>query len=159
MVGHGMITLDIRGLDIVVLLQFLSDQGSTLLRKIWHSESRFTAVFVKDNFPERMLSGQAFVVVLDHDISANKCKVDAVAGATTSPSISPVFLESAFRRTMEELADKNGWHCEFVPTKTVYKGSKCPSCGATYEYPAEKVQDDGSVRCQNCNKTFIPGQE
>jgi len=152
-----MITLDIRGLDIVALLQFLSDEGSTLLRKIWHSESRFTAVFVKDNFPKRKLSGQAFVVVLDHDAQANNCRVDAVASATTSPGISPEFLELTFRESMQELARKNGWQCDLVPHRTRYKGDKCPSCGAFYEYPPEKILDFGNVICQNCGKSFTPG--
>jgi predicted Zn finger-like uncharacterized protein len=28
---------------------------------------------------------------------------------------------------------------------------KCPSCGAIYWYAMEKIDENGSVRCQNCN--------
>ncbi len=31
----------------------------------------------------------------------------------------------------------------------------CPSCGATYVYSAEKINDEGFVECQNCAKQMF----
>jgi hypothetical protein len=152
-----MITFDIRNLDIVVLLQFLSERGSTTLRKIWHSESRITAVFAKENFLSRMMPGQAFVVVVDHDIPANKCRIEATAGSQVYRAGSPESLESAFQESVKDLVRESGWQFDLVPIRILYKGVRCPSCGAVYT--SLKVQDDGRVRCQNCDKTFLPDQE
>jgi predicted Zn finger-like uncharacterized protein len=32
---------------------------------------------------------------------------------------------------------------------------KCPNCGATYVYSAEKIDDEGFVECQNCAKQMF----
>jgi predicted Zn finger-like uncharacterized protein len=34
---------------------------------------------------------------------------------------------------------------------------KCPSCGAAYWYDLEKIDENGSVRCQNCAKRISVG--
>jgi predicted Zn finger-like uncharacterized protein len=33
---------------------------------------------------------------------------------------------------------------------------RCPRCNAIYSYDVSKVESDGSVRCQNCLKPFVP---
>jgi predicted Zn finger-like uncharacterized protein len=37
------------------------------------------------------------------------------------------------------------------------KGRKCPHCGAVYVYSKERIGEDGSVRCQNCDKELLSG--
>jgi predicted Zn finger-like uncharacterized protein len=32
---------------------------------------------------------------------------------------------------------------------------KCPHCGATYSYDVAKLENDGIIKCQNCNRSFI----
>jgi predicted Zn finger-like uncharacterized protein len=41
--------------------------------------------------------------------------------------------------------------------KEMYLGRfRCPHCSSTYSYDASKLENDGSVRCQNCGKPFAP---
>ena len=35
------------------------------------------------------------------------------------------------------------------------RSRKCSHCGAVYVYLEEKINEDGSVRCQNCDREFL----
>jgi len=159
-----MITYAISGLEIDVLLQSLSEKYSTALKRIWHSPAQVNAVFVRDELVLRTLSEQAVVVVVEHDVAANTCKVQclALAGGAGLLRISwgaQDAAESTFRKLIEGLALQHGWQYEFIPTEYRLKGAKCPSCGAIYQYPPDKVLENGTVRCQNCDRPFYPGQQ
>jgi predicted Zn finger-like uncharacterized protein len=41
------------------------------------------------------------------------------------------------------------------PTRSEPRGRKCPHCGAIYVYSEERIDADGSVRCQNCDRAFL----
>ncbi len=77
--AHGMIATTIRGLDIDVLLDSLSERYSTALKRIWRSQNQVNAVFVRDELVLRTMSEQAVVAVVEHDITANVCKVQCMA--------------------------------------------------------------------------------
>jgi predicted Zn finger-like uncharacterized protein len=33
---------------------------------------------------------------------------------------------------------------------------RCPHCSSTYSYNVSKIENDGSIKCQNCGKPFAP---
>lgn len=41
------------------------------------------------------------------------------------------------------------------PRRFESRGRKCSHCGAVYVYLEEKINEDGSVRCQNCDRKFL----
>jgi hypothetical protein len=109
------------------------------------------------------MSEQAVVVIVEHDITANICKLQCLALAGGSGLLriswgSHDAAESTFRDLIEGLAHKHGWQYEIIPIEIAFRGVKCPTCGSIYSYPKEKVLEDGSVRCQNCDMPFIPSQ-
>lgn len=158
-----MITLDIRGLDVDVLLESLSEEYSTALKRIWRSQNQVNAVFVRDELVIRTMSEQAVVVIVEHDVNANTCKVQCLALAGGSGLLriswgSHDAAESTFRNHIKDLALKHGWRCEILPMEVAFREVKCPICRAIYSYPKEKVLKDGSVICQNCGMPFVPSQ-
>ncbi len=41
--------------------------------------------------------------------------------------------------------------------KEMYLGRfKCPRCSSTYSYNVSKIENNGSIKCQNCGKPFTP---
>lgn len=160
--GYGLIALRIRGLDVAVLLESLSEKYSTALKRIWHGETQINAVFVRDELVLRTMSEQAVVVVLEHDITSNVCEVRCLATAGGSGFLRVSYgshdaAESTFQKLVEQLALFRGWEYEVLPPESVGETARCPTCGATYSYPRDKILKDGTVRCQNCDKPFILG--
>ncbi|MGY5862511.1 MAG: PF20097 family protein [Candidatus Thorarchaeota archaeon] len=47
-------------------------------------------------------------------------------------------------------------HCG-KPRRLELKSRKCSHCGAVYVYSQERIGEDGSVRCQNCDREFLIG--
>jgi predicted Zn finger-like uncharacterized protein len=152
-----MITLSIRGLDIDALIARLSKEYSTVLKRIWSNEYQTVAVFAGDEAS----CGQPILIVLEHEIKPNICKVECVAFAYEGVFGSDarafwVDAESTYLKAMKELASHRGWQLDLVDPEIVFKDIKCPHCAAVYSYRTEQVFEGYSVRCQNCGKTFIP---
>ena len=160
---HGMITTIIHGLDIEELLEFFSDSDSTILKRVWGTEYRINAVFVQEMHTKHMYIGQTLIIIVDHDVRKDACKVEAMRLPGGSESMvafaAAADAEPEFQKIVEELAQNHGWPYETHVVPESYRGSKCPSCGAIYVYPREKILSDGSVRCQNCGRSFVPSQE
>ncbi len=158
--GCCMRAFSIRGVVVEALLDFLSKNYASVLKRIWREGPRIHAVFVQNEFVVRTATDQAIVVLLDCDADADTCKTEVVATAG-GESILHISLgsqdaaEDTFARSIDDLARRHGWHCEDITRQIIHKHAKCPSCGAVYSYYAEQVLEDGSMRCQNCGKPFV----
>jgi predicted Zn finger-like uncharacterized protein len=152
-----MITLSFRGLDANALIAHLSQEYSTVLKRIWRNEYQTIAVFARDE----TYFDQAILIVLEHEIKPNICKVECAAIGNAKIIGSEegslgLDAESIFLKAMRELASRRGWELDLLDPQIVFRGIKCPHCGAVYSYRTEQVSDGYSVRCQNCDKPFIP---
>ena len=155
----GMITFHIRGLDIEVLLKVLSERRTTVLEKVWRCENQIGAIFVLEEVQWTGLE-QDILIIVEHDVGTNTCKLSGIGWGRFGIGWQRLVpAEPTIQRFIEKLAQELGWHLELLPTEHVYKGSKCPSCGAVYIYRPEQMLSDGSVRCQNCDKPFIMTQK
>jgi len=61
--------------------------------------------------------------------------------------------ESTFMERIEKAADRHGW--ELKGTSLGHVESTCPYCSAHYSYRKSQVLEDGSVRCQNCDRSYL----
>lgn len=55
-------------------------------------------------------------------------------------------------------------HCEIVLFSTkkeefIFCGTKCPHCGAIYNYSDDMIDENNNVTCQNCAKSFLLDQD
>ncbi|RDE17963.1 MAG: hypothetical protein C4K49_00045 [Candidatus Thorarchaeota archaeon] len=150
----------IRGLDIEVLLDFLSEKYANVLKRIWRTETCIRAVFVQNEMAWRTVSEQAIIVLVDHDVDTNTCATEVVAtsggaGWWRWSLGSQDEAEDTFATSLAELAHVRGWQYEGTFPQYAFPRAICPSCGAIYSYRREQILDGGSVRCQNCDKPFV----
>ncbi len=153
--------LEVRNLDIEVLISFLNEDYSQTIKRVWRTSENIYGIFVRDEIAYRTMSEQIVLIVLEHDITNNFCRLDIVpaGGGTGVLRItwgSHDAAEKTFRKKMEALASQHGWHLEYREREFAVRGEKCPFCGAIYSYPDELVATDGSVVCQNCARSFLP---
>ena len=115
-------------------------------------------VFVKSELALRTMSEQAITVILQYYPEKRECEVTAICsgggeGVLRIDFGSQSAAEATFLKNLEKLARRYDWRLsQKYPGR---KGSGCPFCGAYYLYTEEKIQDDGSVVCQNCKRSFM----
>ncbi len=154
-----MYTEIIKNAEIEPLLTFLRSEYNNVLEKVWECADVTNAIFVGTEWAWNMIE-HTITVVMQYHPDRRECELTMVASGNARAS--PVGLrarglenntESKFTRMIENLADHHGWEIEGrAPT---LGGSKCPYCGAFYSYKSSQVLEDGSVKCQNCNRGFL----
>ena len=117
------------------------------------------AVFVGTEWAWRMVE-HTITIVMQYHMDRHECDLTAVASGNARAS--PIGMrtrglekatESTFMERIENLAVRHGW--EINGSSLGHVGSKCPYCGAYYSYKKSHVLEDGSVRCQNCDRSFL----
>ena len=151
-------TLVIRNLEIDILLSQLHDSYSDELEKVWESSDMINAVFIQSERAIRMYSEQSITIIVQYYKEKRECEVTVVCSGGGDGLLrinfgSETAAESTLLENLESLARRQGW--ELSPKYPGHKGSSCPFCSAFYLYRRNQVQDDGSVVCQNCNRSFM----
>lgn len=153
-----MVSLIIRNLDIEPVFSFLRDDYSNAFERVWKCDNMVNAVFIGTELALRTFSEQAITIVLQYYMDKNECEISVIAvgggiGLLRIDWGSQSAAEDTFVKRIIDLAKKHGW--DLSRKYPGRKGSRCPHCGAFYLYKQEHVQDNGTVSCQNCLKSFL----
>ncbi|MFW9767460.1 MAG: hypothetical protein ACFFF9_00710 [Candidatus Thorarchaeota archaeon] len=153
-----MVTLVVRNIEIDSLLSLLREDYSDKLEKVWECGGMINAVFIRSELALRTMSEQTITIIVQHYVEINECEITVLSSGGGEGLLridfgSQAAAESTFLRKIEQLARLHGW--ELSRKYPGRKGSGCPFCNAYYLYSEKNIQDDGSVVCQNCNKSFM----
>jgi len=153
-----MLDLVISNADIETLLSFLQRDYSSVLAKVWESGGMINGVFVQSELVFRTFSEQTITVVMQYHTDTHSCDLTAVASGGGEGLLrislgSQDAAESTFLERIMNLARSHGW--DISRKHPGFAGTHCPYCGAYYMYKQSQVLEDGSVRCQNCDKSFL----
>ena len=155
-----MIALIIGNAEIEPLLSFLHSNYSNVLAKVWESGDMTNAVFVQTERAYWMVE-HTITIVMQYHTDRHECDLTAVASGNARASPIGMWMrglkedtESAFKERIERLAGSHGWGLK--GSSLGHVGSHCPYCGAYYSYKKSQVLEDGSVRCQNCDRSYLP---
>ncbi len=153
-----MVTIIIRNIEIDPLLSLLREDYSDRLEKVWESGGMVNAVFIRSELALRTMSEQTITIIVQHYIKARECEITVISSGGGDGILridlgSEAAAESAFLKKVEHLAKLHDW--EVSRKYPGHKGSECPFCDAYYLYSEKSIQDDGSVVCQNCGKSFM----
>ncbi|MBS3795732.1 MAG: hypothetical protein KGY80_12580 [Candidatus Thorarchaeota archaeon] len=152
---------EITDLDIEILLSFLDETYSDIMKRVWRTPDHIFAVFITDELVLRTFSEQAIYIIVEHDRQPNKCRLD-VSGLAGGDGLfrfdwgSQADAERTFTVRFKSLAEKHDWKWTIRKPEVKYRGAECPYCGAVYSYTEEHFNEDGTVSCQNCLKQFKP---
>ncbi len=151
-------TLVVRGLEIETLFASLREDYSSILQKIWGSGEFVNGVFIHSERVLRTMSEQSITIIVQHQKTRRECEVTVVCSGGGEGLLRIDFgsesgAESTFLNYLRNLAKVNGWRLD--RKFPGLKGTTCPFCNAFYIYRENVVREDGSVVCQNCNRSFI----
>ena len=151
-------TVLIQGLEIDFLLSCLRRYYSSILEKVWGCEGFVNGVFIHSQVAVRTMSEQSITIIVQHQVTKNECEVTVVCSGGGEGLLRLDFgseraAESTFVNYLVTLARERGWKLSRMHPG--YKGAACPFCSAFYLYEESKIQPDGSVVCQNCNRSFV----
>jgi len=152
------VTLVVRNLEIDSLLSLLREDYSDKLEKVWECGGMINAVFIRSELALRTMSEQTITIIVQHYVESNECEITVLSSGGGEGLLridlgSQAAAESTFLRKIDQLARLHGW--ELSKKYPGRKGSGCPFCNAYYLYSEKNIQDDGSVVCQNCNRSFM----
>jgi hypothetical protein len=152
-----MVTCVIRNLGFDPLLALLQESYSSKYRKVWECGGVINGVFISTELALRTMSDQSITIILQYYVEKRECEITAICSGGGKGILHIDFgsqsaAESTFQKNLEVLARRHGW--ELSKKNPGRKGSSCPFCGAYYLYKEDVIQDDGSVVCQNCNRSF-----
>jgi hypothetical protein len=153
-----MVTLVVRNIEIDSLLTLLREDYSDKLEKVWESGGMINAVFIRSELAIRTMSEQTITIIVQHYKEDRECEITVISSGGGDGLLridlgSQDAAESTFLKKIENLARIHGWNLSRkYPGR---KGSGCPFCDAYYLYSEKHIQDDGSVICQNCNRSFM----
>lgn len=153
-----MISLLVRSIEIDKLFSFLRTEYSDVLEKVWECGNITNGVFIRSELVARTISEQTVVVILQYYKEKRECELTVVSSGGGEGILridlgSQAAAESTFLERLRELCKINGW--KLYEERLGYIRIECPFCGAYYDYAQNRIQSDGSVTCQNCNKSFI----
>jgi len=153
-----LIALTIGNAEIEQVLSFLHSDYSNVLAKVWESGDMTNAVFVQTEMAYRTVTEQTITIVMQYHTETHSCDLTAVASGGGSGLLrislgSQDAAESTFLERIMNLARSHDW--DLSRKHPGFAGSRCPYCGAYYLYDQSQVSEDGSVRCQNCDKSFL----
>jgi DNA-directed RNA polymerase subunit RPC12/RpoP len=151
-------TFVIRNLSIDPLLHLLHQDYSNKYEKEWECIGMVNGVFIQSELALRTMSEQTITIILQYYTEKRECEVTAICSGGGEGFLridlgSQSAAEATFLKNLETLARRYDW--ELSRKYPGRKGSGCPFCGAYYLYTEEKIQEDGSVVCQNCNRSFM----
>jgi len=153
-----MITLVIRNFEMDPLFSLLRADYSDKLEKVWESGGMINAVFIRSELAIRTLSEQTITIIVQYYIEDRTCEITIISSGGGDGLLRIDFgaqaaAESTLLKKIENLSRIQGW--ELSKQYPGRKGCGCPFCDAYYLYLEKHIQDDGSVVCQNCNRSFM----
>ena len=168
-----MAIFQIYDLDIDTLLSFMKENYGGLIKRTWTTPENVYGVFLQDELVYRTMSEQVILIVLEHTIENNECRLEIIPAGGGSGLLhitwgSHEAAVNTFKDKFKKLATEGGWNWKFrekdyaysvkrYPHKQyAYTGKKCPHCRAIYSYEKRDLNEDGTVECQNCARRFIP---
>ena len=157
-----MVMFVIRKMEIDILLSKLKESYSNKLEKVWESGDMINAVFIQSELAFRTVSEQIITIIVQYYRNLRECEITNICSGGGDGLLridfgSELAAESTFQKFLENLARTRMW--ELSRKYPDQKGLGCPFCGAFYIYNHDKMQDDGSILCQNCNRSFILERE
>ncbi len=153
-----MIVLTIDNAELEPILSFLQSNYSKVLAKVWENAGMTNAVFIQSELVLRTFSEQTITVVMQYYGDTHSCELTTVASGGGEGLLrislgSQEAAESTFMERIKDFVRGHGW--ELNRKHPGFAGSECPYCSAFYMYKQSQVMEDGSVRCQNCDKSFL----
>ena len=157
-----MVTLVIRSIEIDPLLSLLRQDYSDKLEKVWESGGMINAVFIRSERVLRTMSEQTITIIVQYYKEDRECELTIISSGGGEGLLridfgSQAAAESTVLKKIENLARIHSW--ELSRKYPGRKRSGCPFCDAYYLYLETHIQDDGSVVCQNCNRSFMLNTE
>ena len=144
--------------EISGLIELIKKDYANDYRRIWSLEDRTIAVFLNETIGVIGQYTFTIMTILDFSPRENQCEVlvQYVGGNMSflGTGRSEDFLKD-MKNSIESLAKEKMWEFEVVPVKIRSTGTLCPHCKKAYKYPKEKIERDGTVKCQNCGKPFV----
>ena len=140
------------------LLSLLRADYSDKLEKVWESAGMINAVFIRSELAIRTLSEQTITIIIQHNKADRECEITIISSGGGEGLLridfgSQAAAEATLLKKIENLARFQSW--ELSRQYPGSKGYTCPFCTAYYLYLEKHIQDDGSVVCQNCNRSFM----
>jgi predicted Zn finger-like uncharacterized protein len=144
--------------EISSLIELIKKDYANDYRRIWSLEDRTIAVLLHETIGVIAQYTFTIMTILDFSPKESQCEVfiQYVGGDMSflGTGKSEDFVK-VMKRSIESLARKKMWKFEVVPVKIRSAGTPCPHCKKAYKYPKEKIEADGTVKCQNCGKPFV----
>lgn len=103
-----MITLEIQNLEIDLIIDFLSNQCSDILSKVWREGDIVAGVFILEDSESQNL-GINITTIIDYRPSSEICKITVHAARTAGVEKDATAAEKRLRQRLIDFADENGW--------------------------------------------------
>ena len=104
-------TIVIHNLDVDLLIDYLSNQCSDILSKVWREGDIIAGVFILEESEAKDL-GVSTTTIIDYQVPEKRCKIyihtARVEGAITVAEAA----EAHLRQTLIDLAEENEWTWE-----------------------------------------------
>ena len=141
--------------DVDDIIRLLKKEHGADYARIWRINGRTIGVFSFERSGLATHSGYVNLITLDHDESTETCDI-TIIGAGGGVSLWEMG-DSGIGAVddLVNLAKERNWPINIEKAKIKSRGSQCPKCGAGYVYSEDKIEEDGSVACQNCGTRFI----
>ncbi|MDF1540266.1 MAG: hypothetical protein P1Q69_15335 [Candidatus Thorarchaeota archaeon] len=103
-----MITLEIQNLEIDLIIDFLSNQCSDILSKVWREGDIVAGVFILEDSEKQNL-GINITTIVDYGASTEICKVTVHAARTAGVENDATAAEERLRKKLIDFAEENEW--------------------------------------------------
>ncbi|MCK5151008.1 MAG: hypothetical protein KAQ65_04170 [Candidatus Thorarchaeota archaeon] len=150
-----MAEIKFEGVNSSILLEYLGTYTDVSWKKTWSFEGMVVGFF---EFKPRLLHGDCVVnLIVEIDSITDKSNVRIKPHGGGGSRHDRGRIETFWKKIRADLVALANEHCwKFEIVKPKYRGEICPYCTAIYSYQRDKILDDGSVNCQNCNRNFTP---
>ena len=106
-----MITLEIKALEIDLIIDLLSNRCSDILSKVWREGDIVAGVFILEDSESQNL-GINITTVVDHRLSTELCKITIHAARTAGIEEDGIAAEERLKETLIDFAEENEWKWE-----------------------------------------------
>ncbi len=103
-----MITLEIQNFEIDLVIDFLSNQCSDILSKVWREGDTVAGVFILEDSESQDL-GINITTIIDYKLSTEICKVIVHAARTAGVEKNATAAEERLRKRLIDFAEENEW--------------------------------------------------
>ena len=145
--------------DVEDIIKLLKKKHGADYSRVWRIDERTIGVFSFERSGLITQAGYVNLITLDHDRTTENCEITIIGAGGGVPSfVSLAEMSDPGAGPVADLvnlAKERNWPTHAEKTMIKSRGSPCPKCGAAYVYSEDKIEDDGSVACQNCGTRFI----